>query len=134
MTTRRDNMTDFFGTPIYINSADDSLNENEPESMTTRLKEVLKTLAPLEKVSTLLKNASKSLSGTGYENIQTKISQLQQEVDGQIQEITMKLTQKTDQSNTNPVQNNSIQNNQQRFVPTAGQISGKEPLPSDTSM
>ena len=127
-------MTDFFGTPIYINSADDSLNENEPESMTTRLKEVLKTLAPLEKVSTLLKNASKSLSGTGYENIQTKISQLQQEVDGQIQEITMKLTQKTDQSNTNPVQNNSIQNNQQRFVPTAGQISGKEPLPSDTSM
>ena len=120
-------MTNVFGTPVYIYSADDPSNRGEKgahDSVSAKLKDVLKNLQPLEKALAALENAEKALDGTGYDDIRQAIQGVTQQVTTKTQEMVAQLgggSQPQTAPQTAPQQN----------VPTAGQISGKEPLPGD---
>jgi len=126
-------MANFFGTPIYIQSAEDSETNSKTESMSSRLKEVLNTMQPLEKVSTALSNAIKLLDGTGYDDIKSGMDQLKQKIDAKINEIVMQITggQGVPNQQQAPSQSQTTPSNS---IPTAGQISGREPLPGENHM
>lgn len=129
-------MANIYGTPIYIHSADDPQNRTKNEPMSSRIKDILKTMQPLEKVSEHLAQASQLLDSTGYSDLKSGIDQLKNQIDEQVNSIVSQLTNQNkapQQSSTlsSPAQNNPMQHVPQSSVPTAGQISGKEPLPTE---
>jgi hypothetical protein len=120
-----------FGTPIYVTSADGTDNASSGKksgNRTDKIKEVLKALQPLEKTISSLEAAEAALDGTGYDKIKNAIGQLKNMVDAQQDEIFNQITggQQLPKENAQqavvPKQNSA---------PTAGQISGREPLSDD---
>ncbi len=118
-----------FGSPIYLYSADDASSDKAPkqESVSGKLKDILKTLQPLEKAQSALENAAKALDGTGYEQIQKDIQSLVQKITTTTQEVVAQLSGGAPQAPAAavPAQNTP--------APTAGQIAGTEPLPGEKS-
>jgi Zn-dependent oligopeptidase len=127
-------MTNVFGTPIYIHSAEEAKSNSKAESMSSRLKDILNTVQPLEKVSTALESCTKLLDGTGYEDIKKAISQLKQNVDEKVNEIVMQISGGQGVQNQAQQPNPSNQASPSNSVPTAGQISGRDPLPGETNV
>lgn len=132
-------MANVFGTPVYLYSADDPGNRSKDgkDSVSGRLKEILRTLQPLEKALGALENATKALEGTSYEDIQNGIQQLVQQITAKTQEAVSQLSEKTQtapqqtQTQGSPQAAQQAAQQNQNFIPTAGQISGSEPLPPE---
>jgi len=124
-------MANVFGTPVYVYSADDSANKSaKGEAVSTRLKDVLKILQPLEKAQSALENAATALNGTGYEKIQKDIQALVQQITTTTQEVVAQLSGGGQQAPAAAPAANPAAN---PAVPTAGQIAGTEPLPGENA-
>jgi hypothetical protein len=112
-------MTNVFGSPIYVHSADD--RGEDQKTTTSRIEDALKTLKPLDKARTYLENAAKALDGTGYEDIKKGIAAVVQNITSTEQQVVAKLGGEAQSvAAAKPVA---------KAVPTAGQIAGTEPLP-----
>jgi len=141
-------MTNVFGTPVYVYSADDPANregkgdKGGKNPVSTMLKDVIKNLQPLEKALAALEGADKALDGTGYEDLRKAIQQVTQQVTTKTQEMVAQIGGQQAQ----PGQSPALQFPQQfapqqsaeplaaasaKFVPTAGQIAGTEPIPDE---
>jgi hypothetical protein len=118
---RRNQMTNVFGSPIYVHSADD--RSEDAKTTTSRIEEALKTLKPLDKARTYLENAAKALDGTGYEEIKKGIAAVVQNITTTEQQVVAKLGGEAQSVAA------AAQPAAKPAVPTAGQISGAEPLP-----
>jgi len=120
-------MSKIFGTPIQLFNADDPANKTSKdgkESVSSKIKDVLKNLQPLEKAQAALENAAKALDGTAYEEIQRDIQGVVQKITATTQQVVLQLSGNAQQDGQTPAVPAATPG-----VPTAGQISGKEPLP-----
>lgn len=130
-------MTNVFGTPVYVYSADDPANRDskgQKDSASAKLKDVLKNLQPLEKALAALENADKSLDGTGYDDLRKAIQGVVQQATAKIGEMVSQIGGAAQQAAQPDSQPGSQPGSQpQQPVPTAGQISGAEPLPGENA-
>lgn len=123
-------MANVFGTPVYIYSAEDPANQQDKSEtgkrnqVSTMLKDVIKNLQPLEKALASLESAEKALDGTGYEELRKSIQQVTQQVTQKTQEMVAQISGQQAAARAPQAQEQN-----QSFVPTPGQISGREPLP-----
>lgn len=126
-------MTNVFGTPVYIFSADDPANrtggkDEKSATVTNRLQEALKTMKPLDSARASLNKAIEALDGTAFEEIKQGISAVVQHITAAEQKIISQL------GGADGVADQVAQmGNGNNAVPTAGQISGKEPLPEQSA-
>ena len=122
-------MANTFGTPVYVFSqTENPTKSGKGEPVSTRLKDVLKILQPLEKAQSALENAAAALDGTGYEKIQNDIKALVQQITTTTQEVVAQLSGGGQQP---PVGALAATPAAKPAVPTAGQIAGTEPLPGE---
>ena len=121
-------MSNVFGSPIYLYSADDPSNSGKKDDKSTsvsgRLQEALKAVKPLDSARAALQKAMDSLDGTAYEDIKKGIAACLQHVEKAEKQVVEQLggvegVAQAAQQVVSP------------GVPTAGQISGAEPLPGE---
>ena len=122
-------MNTVFGTPIHIFNADDRDNKTTKDgdvTITSKLQDTLKTLLPLNKARAAVQNAIKALDGTAYEAIRKTLEGAVQSITDTEQKVVAQIsgTAQAEANQKAPAQTNPA-------VPTAGQISGREPLPGE---
>ena len=116
-----------FGTPVYIYSAEDPANKTgkggQDSTVADRLQNALKAVKPLDSARLSLQKALDALDGTAYEDIKKGIQACMSHVSAAEKGVIEKLGIPDEAApNLQP-------NAQTSGVPTAGQISGAEPLP-----
>ena len=121
-----------FGTPVFVFSADDPANSgkgkcDKAETQSSRLQNAAKATKTLESAESFLQKALDALDGTGYDAIKQGISACMQHVKAEADKVVAQIM-----GNVQPAQP-AGQQPAQAGVPTAGQLSGREPLPGDKS-
>lgn len=120
-----------FGTPVYVYSADDPSNrsgkDGKDSTVSDRLQNALKAVKPLDSARLSLQKALDSLDGTAYEDIKQGIQACMTHVEIAEKKVVDQLG--VPGGDLQSLQNAS--NPQSQGVPTAGQISGAEPLPEE---
>ena len=124
-------MATVLSTPIFIYNADDPANnttKDGKESVTGRIEEALKALKPLDKARSLVQNALKALEGTAYEDIVKGLDAIEKNITATEQKVLVQITGGDQQT-----QGGQAQAPATAGVPTVGQISGREPLPEQST-
>jgi len=120
-----------FGTPVYLYSAEDPANregQDKTSNVSDRLQNALKAVKPLDSSRLSLQKALDSLDGTAYDQLKQSIQTCLEQISEAEKSVISQLGINDSQNPMNQTVNQPAQK-----VPTAGQISGSEPLDSPAS-